>query len=54
MLGKGSTSTGSIAVIDNIEINGALVGKGTTSTSTGTPTSTPTSTSTSRSPSRDD
>jgi hypothetical protein len=34
MLGKGSTSTGSIAVIDNIEINGVLVGKGTTSTST--------------------
>jgi len=52
MLGKGSTSTGSIAVIDNIEINGVLVGKGTASTSTATPTST--STSTSRSPSRDD
>jgi hypothetical protein len=44
VLGKGSSSTGSIAVIDNIEINGVLVGKGTTSTSTSTPTS----------PSRDD
>jgi hypothetical protein len=32
VLGKGSTSTGSIAVIDNIEINGVSVGKDTTST----------------------
>jgi len=30
---NGSTSTGSIAVIDNIEINGVPVGKGATSTS---------------------
>jgi len=34
-IGKGPTPpTGSIAVIDNIEINGVVVGKGTTSTST--------------------
>jgi len=33
VLDKGSTSTGSIAVIDNIEINGVPVGKRTTSTS---------------------
>jgi hypothetical protein len=33
VLEKGSTSTGSIAVIDNIEINGVPVGKGATSTS---------------------
>jgi hypothetical protein len=33
VLDKGSTSTGSIAVIDNIEVNGVPVGKGTTSTS---------------------
>jgi len=35
VIGKGTTpATGSIAVIDNIEINGVLVGKGTSSTST--------------------
>jgi Viral BACON domain len=33
VLGKGSTSTGGIAVIDNIEINGVPVGKDSTSTS---------------------
>jgi len=33
VLDKGTASTGSIAVIDNIEVNGVLVGKGATSTS---------------------
>jgi hypothetical protein len=33
VLGKGSTTTGGIAVIDNIEINGVPVGKDSTSTS---------------------
>jgi hypothetical protein len=35
VLDKGSASAGSIAVIDNIEVNGVLVGKGTTLTSGG-------------------
>jgi hypothetical protein len=51
VLDKGSTSMGSIAVIDNIQVNGTPVGKGATSGSTSTstsPTPTPTPTPTPR------